>query len=128
MSNAAWTKDRIINLLNTNDLAVERALVAIYDRQTHDEKRDSDTKHDNMRGFRANHASTGSYFARIILKGWSGPNGRNTVHLNPYKLAKARSIVLHYHRQLCEVANDPRRVPMKEPKFDGQQARFAIAG
>ena len=51
-----WTKDRIQNLLATNDLAVERAVVAIYDRQTQDEKRDSDTKHDNFRGFRANHA------------------------------------------------------------------------
>jgi len=100
-----WTKERIQHLLRTNDLAVERALVTIYDRQTQDEKRDSDTKHDNQRGFRSNHASTGSYFARIILKGWKEPGGKNRVHLNPVKLAKARGIVLQYHRQLCEVAN-----------------------
>ncbi len=28
-----WTKERIAHLLNTNDLAVERAIVALYDRQ-----------------------------------------------------------------------------------------------
>lgn len=100
-----WTKDRIAHLLNTNDLAVERAIVALYDRQTQDEKRDSDTKHDNRRGFRANHAPTMSYFARIILKGWKTPNGKRRVHLNPVKLAKARNVALQYHRQLAEIAN-----------------------
>ena len=100
-----WTKDRIQNLLATNDLAVERAVVAIYDRQTQDEKRDSDTKHDNFRGFRANHAPTGSFFARIILKGWKQDGNKNRVHLNPDKLAKARRFMMQYHRQLCEVAN-----------------------
>lgn len=100
-----WTKDRIAHLLNTNDLAVERAIVALYDRQTQDEKRDSDTKHDNRRGFRANHAPTMSYFARIILKGWKAPGGKRRVWLNPVKLAKARHVALQYHRQLCEIAN-----------------------
>lgn len=100
-----WTKERIQHLLNTNDLAVERAIVAIYDRQTQDEKADSRTKHDNSRGFRSNHAVTGSYYARIILKGWKQPNGKQQVHLNPVKLEKARAIAMQYHRQLCEVAN-----------------------
>jgi len=100
-----WTKDSIQHLLRTNDLAVERAIVAIYDRQTHDEKRDSETKHHNAIGFRKNHDHTGSYFACIILKGWKQAGGKNRVHLNPIKLAKARSIALHYHRQLAEVAN-----------------------
>lgn len=100
-----WTKDTIQNLLATNDLAVERAVVAIYDRQTADEKRDSDTKHDNFRGFRANHAPTLSYFARIILKGWKEANGKKRVHLNPVKLAKARTFIMQYHRQLAEIAN-----------------------
>lgn len=100
-----WTKETIQRLLATNDLAVERAIVVIYDRQTQDEKRDSDTKHDNYRGFRSNHASTGSFLARIILKGWGQPGGRKKTHLFPEKLAKARKIAMQYHRQLCEVAN-----------------------
>lgn len=100
-----WTKERMQALLATNDLALERALVAIYDRQTQDEKRDSDTKHDNHRGFRSNHASTGSKLARFILKGWKQPNGKQRVQLYPNNLQRARTIVLQYHRQLCEVAN-----------------------
>jgi hypothetical protein len=116
-----WTKERIQHLLNTNDLAVERALVTIYDRQTQDEKQDSDVKHDNQRGFRANHASKGSYYARIVLKGWKQDRNKNRVHLNPVKLATARAMVLHYHRQLCEIANakDTRSAgpPARENEF-----------
>lgn len=100
-----WTKERIQNLLATNDLAVERSIVAIYDRQTQDEKRDSDTKHDNTVGFRANHASSMSFFARIILKGWGQDGHKKRVHLNPAKLEKARRFMMQYHRQLCEIAN-----------------------
>ena len=105
-----WTPDRIRHLLNTNDLAVERAIVVLYDRQTQDEKRDSDTKHDNKRGFKANHASTMSFFARIILKGWKQDRNKERVHLNPVKLAKARNVALQYTRQLCEQANEKARV------------------
>ena len=100
-----WTKETIIHLLNTNDLAVERAVVAIYDRQTTDEKRDSDTKHDNMIGFRANHASTRSFYARIILKGWKLDGHKKRAHLHSTKLVKARKFIGQYHRQLCEIAN-----------------------
>jgi hypothetical protein len=102
---APWTQDRIAGLLERSDLAVERALVTLYDRQTQDEKVDSTTKHDNARGFRKNHDHTGSFFARIILKGWKQDGNKNRVHLNPTKLAKARGIVLHYTRQLSEAAN-----------------------
>lgn len=101
-----WTKDRMQALLTTNDLAVERALVVIYDRQTHDEKRDSETKHHNARGFRKNHDHTGSRLACYVLKGWKQINGKKRLHLNQANLEKARTIVLHYHRQLCEVANE----------------------
>src|SRR5271166_4590411 len=105
MANTTWTQDRIIGLLERSDLAVERAIVALYDRQTQDEKADSHTKHTNHRGFRKNHDHTGSFFARIILKGWKQDGNKNRTHLNPYKLAKARGIVLHYSRQLSEEAN-----------------------
>lgn len=100
-----WTKESIQNLLRTNDNAVERAVVAIYDHQTQDEKRDADTKYHNMIGFRANHASTLSFYARIILKGWKQDGHKNRVHLHPTKLAKARKFISQYHRQLCDIAN-----------------------
>lgn len=101
-----WTKDRMLALLANNDLAVERALVVLYDRQTHDEKQVSRTRHNNKIGFRKNHDSTGSRLACYILKGWKQLNGKKLLHLNQVNLGKAREIVLHYHRQLCEVANE----------------------
>jgi hypothetical protein len=93
---ATWTKDKIQNLLDNNDRAVERAIVAIYDRQTRDEKATSDTKHDNTVGFTAAHASKGSYYARWVLSGRK---------LTGHHLGNARRIAKHYHRQLCEIAN-----------------------
>jgi hypothetical protein len=89
------TKESIQDLLAKSDAAVERAMVAIYDRQTQDEKATSDTRHTNQRGFSGAHASKGSYYARWVL------GGR---HLTGSHLAKARAMSMHYWRQLLEVA------------------------
>lgn len=91
-----WTAERIVHLLNTNDKAVERAVVAIYERQTQDEKAASVTCHDNSVGFSGCDAIRGSYWARLIKRGY---------HLYPDKLAKARRMVVKYRRQLVEIAN-----------------------
>ncbi len=91
-----WTTEKIAELLNRNDKAVERAIVAIYERQTADEKASSVTCHDNTVGFSAFDAATGSYLARLIKRGFK---------LYPDKMAKARKIAVRYRRQLCEIAN-----------------------
>jgi hypothetical protein len=113
-----WTKDRIVKLLNTNDRAVEKAIVAIYDRQTQDEKSTSSTNHTNHRGFRQNHASKGSYYAR-----WVNSGRRLTGH----HLANARKIALQYHRQLCEVANakasETEEQAMQQMEAEGDRAQ-----
>lgn len=53
-------------LLATNDRAVERALVCLYNRQTIDEQLSEDTKHRNGRGFSAGegnlHGEVGSWW------------------------------------------------------------------
>jgi hypothetical protein len=110
-----WNKERITKLLTKNDRAVERAIVAIYDRQTPDEKATSDTRHDNHRGFRSNHASKGSYYARWVLSGR---------HLTGHHLANARKIALQYHRQLCEVAN-AKEIDKQEDEREHRKASFA---
>ena len=92
-----WTKEKIQALIRTNPTAVERAIVAIYNRQTSDEKVTSNTRHTNHRGFRSNHAPRGSHYARWVLSGR---------HLSGYHLETARKIALRYHRQLCEIANE----------------------
>lgn len=101
-----WTKEKIQSLIQNNPIAVERAIVAIYNRQTSDEKVTSNTRHTNHRGFRSNHAPRGSYYARWVLSGR---------HLTDYHLETARKIALVYHRQLVELANEKVAVGAKSP-------------
>lgn len=91
-----WTKERIAELLRRNDLAVEKAIVAIYNRQTQDEKSSEDTKHHTGVGFSGAHAKRGSYYARWIL---------GNRHLTHGHLERARAIALRYTQQLAEIAN-----------------------
>jgi hypothetical protein len=96
MNKATWTEQQIIALLTCNNRAVERAILAIYDRQTQDEKRSDDTKHDNKIGFSAGDAKKGSYYARWVM------SGRN---LSRHHLNRARRMAVKYRRQLTEIAN-----------------------
>lgn len=91
-----WTPDAIAALLDRNDVAVERAVVAIFNRQTSDEQESESTKHDNGVGFNAFHAGLGSYYARWIQSGR---------HLTGNHLDKARRMMRRYVRQLAEIAS-----------------------
>lgn len=71
-------------------------MIALYKRQTEDEKRDRDTKHSNARGFSVAHSARGSYYARWVLKG---------NHLTGSYLYHARQMAIYYARQLSEIAN-----------------------
>ena len=88
-----WTVDSVKMLLATNNAAVERAMVVLFERQTSDEKATSDTRHTNSRGFSVAHASKGSYYARWVLSGR---------HLSGHHLDRARNIAMKYTRQLLE--------------------------
>lgn len=87
----------INNLLLNNDRAVERAIVAIYNRQTIDEQRCEDTKHSNGIGFSGADARLGSYYAKWILSG---------KRLTGNHLQKARYMSSKYIRQLVEIATE----------------------
>lgn len=99
---------RISTLLFNSDYAVERAILAIYNRQTGDEQSAGDTKHTNGRGFSGADARMGSYWARWIL------SGRN---LSGKHLLKARKMSLKYIKQLCEIATE---------RMETQEEREAI--
>jgi len=91
-----WTKAEIIELVESNDRAVERAVLALYARQTDDEQTGGYTGHLNARGFNKADASYGSYCARWVKKG---------NHLTGKHLGRCRALVKKYHRQLVEEAN-----------------------
>ena len=82
-------------LLTTNDLAVERGILAIYNRQTADEKVVGITRHTNGRGFNGPDSRTGTYYANWIIKG-NRLTGRHLIN--------ARIMIMKYSKQLLEVA------------------------
>ena len=57
----------IVEMLRTNDKAVARALVVLYERQTADEKATENTRHHNNQGFRPCHARMGTSMAKFYL-------------------------------------------------------------
>ena len=90
-----WTPETIKALLDRDVLAVERAVVAIYRRQTQDEQESYETKHHNRAGFAACHAGLGTYYAKWILSG---------KHLSGPHVERARRMVRHYAGQLHQIA------------------------
>lgn len=61
-----WTKDRIVELLATNDKAVGRALLRLLQNQTSDEQAAENVKYRNFKGFRPCHARMGTSMAKFF--------------------------------------------------------------
>lgn len=89
-----WDKASIIDLLETNDAAVIRALKSIYARQTADEQRTNDTRHRNGIGFTGADAPILSDIAQRLP--------RYNDHLTPKQLRLVRAKLRKYWRQLLE--------------------------
>lgn len=62
------TKTEIVKLLESNDKAIARALVVLYNNQTKDEQRSETTKYNNGIGFRGCHAKIGTSMAEFYQK------------------------------------------------------------
>ena len=86
-----WNKDSIKDLLSSNDRAVERAILVIYNNQTLDEKNEVTVSHNNGIGFLPMHARRGTYYANWLNSGR---------HLNGRHLEIARTMTMKYTRQL----------------------------
>jgi hypothetical protein len=99
MEPKTWTRTEIEEMINAYDGAVERAMVAIWERQTADEQETQGTRHHNGRGFAAWSARSGTYFAEWVRSGR---------HLTGKHLVKARKIALHHAGQLTDFANGVR--------------------
>ena len=92
-----YTVDQIKNLLQNNDIAVNRAMVALYNEQTESEKSCNQTNESNGRGFSYRTAPKGTYYAKWVLSGKS---------LSGYHLDNARKIALFHAKQLTNLANE----------------------
>jgi hypothetical protein len=95
--NNFYTVDDIVELLYANPVAVERSIIALFEKQTEDEQNVNDTKYKNYRGFGTNTVKKGSFYAKCILSGES---------LTGEHLDIARGICLHHRKQLAKIANE----------------------
>lgn len=116
-----WTREDIDAMLMTNDDAVMRAIVRLFEMQTADEQIKADTKKINNRGFSAADAKAGTRMARWLL-GMNDRNERRYVqkslnHPMCYRILgrytkkgesvmdRARRIALKHSAQLVKIAN-----------------------
>lgn len=99
-----WTRERIIKLLETNDVAVGRALSALLERQTSEEQRSEQTISSNGVGFSGAHAEPMTSMAKFF---------RSRGYLTPKQLAwlrgktpKGSMRIGMYAKQLLEIAQE----------------------
>jgi len=117
----SYTRDEINAILMTNDRAVERAMIRLFELQTQGEQKVAHTTHQNDVGFCACDAKAGTRFARWV----QGFNDRNVKKFAPKQLThprasrifgrycrageapidRARRIALKHSAQLVRIAN-----------------------
>lgn len=114
--NTLWTKDRVIALLTVNDLAVERALVALHDKQTASEKDAQVTTVRNGVGFSAFDAEIFSSLAEWVRRGRNLTTKQLALCRKTNKAGKMR--IAKYAEQLLGIANNrlaPTPAPVPAP-------------
>lgn len=97
--------------LATERAWVERAILALYERQTSHEQASRTTHEKNGRGFSQAHADFMTSLAKQLLN----PGH----HLSPKQLSAARKILVHYVRQLVAIADEKAQKvqqPVAEPE------------
>lgn len=96
MSTKVWNKEEIKNQLETNQAWLERGILAIYAKQTQEEKNKQDTIENNGVGCRGCDARRLTYYAKWL---------QNGNHLSGKHLEMARKMMLKYSGQLTKIAN-----------------------
>jgi hypothetical protein len=91
-----WTKEEIKLKLVTDNRWLIKGLLAIYNKQTEDEKSSEITKHDNGVGFSACHSNILTSYAKFY-------NARGFLTEGQYRYA--RRAMQKYAGQLARIAN-----------------------
>ncbi len=99
----AQVKGWIQNLLDTNDLAVCRALVVIFERQTSFEQSAETTSEKNDIGFSGVDAEICSSFAKQFM---------SRGFLSPKQMVIARKKMKKYWKQLAEISKQNGKLPV----------------
>jgi hypothetical protein len=101
--------------LVSNDKWLIRGILAIYAKQTADEKSSQTTKHTNGVGFNGHDATILSSFAKQILSWQATENPRYPSPLSPKQFALARRAMPKYAAQLARIAEENNPVEDEVP-------------
>ena len=106
-----YSREQINQILMTNDSAVERAIVRLFELQTADEQSSANTNHQNGRGFGSSDARPGTRFARWLL----GMDDNNRVRYAKKSLSHplANKIFSRYCKDGEAVISRARRIALK---------------
>lgn len=96
METKVYTPEEIKDKILTNQKWLERAILAIFERQTFTEQEEQITRFKNGVGFSAAHAHVMSYCANWLIRG---------NHLSGKWVDKSQSVMIHYTKQLAAIAN-----------------------
>ena len=118
-----WTENEIVELVTGSDTAAMRAVLAVWKRQTEDEKSSHTTRHDNTVGFSQADAGHGTSMARWMMGfGWNTGTTMTEAAEDGTMRRKiggackraggtmsrmdlCRKLAVKYRRQLMEIAN-----------------------
>ena len=89
-----YTKDQIQLNLTTNPKWIERSLIVLFKRQTHEEKQSGETRVDNGVGFNSSDSRYLSYCAKWVMDG---------KHLNQKHLEKCGGKLKKYWKQIISI-------------------------
>lgn len=91
-----WTKEEIADHMKNEDTWLYRGILAIYNKQTHNEQLSGETHELNGVGFNGADATIMSSFAEFL---------KNTGFLTPKQQVIARKKMMKYAGQLAKIAN-----------------------
>lgn len=97
-------RNNIVRLLQTNDRAVARALVALTERQTADEQVTGNTRYRNGQGFRPCHARMGTSMAEFYGRNGYLSSQQLAYWRQPQRDGKTRIEI--YANQLLDIARE----------------------
>lgn len=92
-----YTKEDIATKLASDPKWLKAGIIAIYNRQTEDEKSSESTNKDNAKGFTGCDARFGSSLAKKLLAGYA---------LSPKQEEAAKKMMKKYAGQLLKVAKE----------------------
>ena len=98
-----WNKETVQSLLATNDVAVKRAILAIYARQTADEQSSESTFYHNSVGFSGVDGEIMSSFAKQL---------KSRGFLTEKQMVIARKKMPRYWKQLVDIATQNGQNPV----------------